>query len=154
MYHGEVNVAQEDLDVFLALAQDLQIKGLTQKNEEEKANIAETKQNQSEPPCPKVRRTLNLTDTSTPKKPVETSQPIKPLPPKQELVNYDDDYIFDDADDDDIVADDDGDNVDDDGDNVDDGDGDCDDKDNDNDNDAGDDDDAGDNIVADDDDVF
>ena len=96
MYHGEVNVAQEDLDVFLALAQDLQIKGLTQKNEEEKENNEEkNKQNPPEPPSPKIRRPLNLTDTSTPKKRVETSQPMKPLAAKQELVNYDEDYIED-----------------------------------------------------------
>ena len=30
MYHGEVNVAQEDLNTFLAVAEDLQVKGLTQ----------------------------------------------------------------------------------------------------------------------------
>lgn len=30
MYHGEVNVAQHDLNAFLAVAEDLQIKGLTQ----------------------------------------------------------------------------------------------------------------------------
>eukprot|EP00092_Neocalanus_flemingeri_P052703 GFUD01061691.1.p1 GENE.GFUD01061691.1~~GFUD01061691.1.p1 ORF type:complete len:249 (-),score=57.73 GFUD01061691.1:55-801(-) len=32
MYHGEVNVAQEDLNSFLAVAEDLQVKGLTQNN--------------------------------------------------------------------------------------------------------------------------
>jgi len=32
MYHGEVNVAQEELNSFLAVAEDLQVKGLTQKN--------------------------------------------------------------------------------------------------------------------------
>jgi len=32
MYYGEANVAQEDLDPFLALAEELQVKGLTSKN--------------------------------------------------------------------------------------------------------------------------
>jgi len=38
MYHGEVNVAQEELNSFLAVAEDLRVKGLTQN------------QSQSEPP--------------------------------------------------------------------------------------------------------
>ena len=33
MYHGEVNVAQDDLNSFLAVAEELKVKGLTQKNE-------------------------------------------------------------------------------------------------------------------------
>jgi len=32
MYHGEVNVAQEELNSFLAVAEDLKVKGLTQNN--------------------------------------------------------------------------------------------------------------------------
>jgi len=32
MYHGEVNVAQEELNAFLAVAEDLKVKGLTQNN--------------------------------------------------------------------------------------------------------------------------
>ena len=40
MYHGEVNVAQEDLNSFLAVAEELKVKGLTQqkKPEEKKEN--------------------------------------------------------------------------------------------------------------------
>ena len=30
MYHGEVNVAQEELNSFLSVAEDLRVKGLTQ----------------------------------------------------------------------------------------------------------------------------
>jgi len=33
MYHGEVNVAQEELNSFLAVAEDLQVKGLTQNSQ-------------------------------------------------------------------------------------------------------------------------
>merc|ERR1711942_263635 len=32
MYHGEVNIAQEELNTFLAVAEDLKVKGLTQNN--------------------------------------------------------------------------------------------------------------------------
>ena len=37
MYHGEVNVAQEDLNSFLTVAEDLEVKGLTQNNSKSKA---------------------------------------------------------------------------------------------------------------------
>merc|ERR1712088_433647 len=33
MYHGEVNVAQEELNSFLAIAEELRVKGLTQNNQ-------------------------------------------------------------------------------------------------------------------------
>jgi len=36
MYHGEVNVAQEELNTFLAVAEDLKVKGLTQNNTNER----------------------------------------------------------------------------------------------------------------------
>jgi len=35
MYHGEVNVAQEELNSFLAIAEDLKVKGLTQNKAED-----------------------------------------------------------------------------------------------------------------------
>jgi len=34
MYHGEVNIAQDELNSFLAVAEDLQVKGLTQGNKD------------------------------------------------------------------------------------------------------------------------
>ena len=33
MNHGEVNVAQEELNSFLTVAEDLKVKGLTQNNQ-------------------------------------------------------------------------------------------------------------------------
>jgi len=42
MYHGEVSVAQDDLNTFLAVAEDLQVKGLTQNNSNN-SNSQETK---------------------------------------------------------------------------------------------------------------
>jgi len=38
MYHGEVNVAQEDLNSFLAVAEDLKVKGLTQNQTQSSEN--------------------------------------------------------------------------------------------------------------------
>jgi len=38
MYHGEVNVAQEELNSFLAVAEDLRVKGLTQSNQTSSSN--------------------------------------------------------------------------------------------------------------------
>ena len=37
MYHGEVNVAQEDLNTFLLVAEELKVKGLTQGQEQEQS---------------------------------------------------------------------------------------------------------------------
>jgi len=48
MYHGEVNVAQEDLNSFLAIAEDLKVKGLTQNTTEEV-----TKQQNTSKPRPR-----------------------------------------------------------------------------------------------------
>merc|ERR1712106_1055979 len=51
MYHGEVNVAQEELNSFLAVAEDLKVKGLTQSS-------GDTKKQSSfrpEPPKPRAR---------------------------------------------------------------------------------------------------
>ena len=44
IYHGEVSVAQEDLNSFLTVAEDLKVKGLTQQNSQETSTL-KTQQN-------------------------------------------------------------------------------------------------------------
>ena len=59
MYHGEVNVAQEELNSFLAVAEDLQVKGLTQ-------NIS------NKPSAPVKEQTAST--------PIPKQRPLKPSP--------------------------------------------------------------------------
>merc|ERR1719233_1079137 len=40
MYHGEVNIAQEELNTFLTVAEDLRVKGLTQSQSSSKIKEA------------------------------------------------------------------------------------------------------------------
>jgi len=61
MYHGEVNVAQEELNSFLAVAEDLRIKGLTQ--------------NHSENPSKSGRKSLNLNPTVPPPQKAQSRLP-------------------------------------------------------------------------------
>ena len=69
MYHGEVNVAQEELNSFLAVAEDLKVKGLTQSSGDTK------KQSSFRPEPPKPR----------PRDPPARSEPVTgpPPPPKR-----------------------------------------------------------------------
>ena len=61
MYYGEVNIAQEDLNTFLAVAEELQVKGLTQSQNQTKSSPPPP-QSQSRPPSK-----------------------IKPVPPRRSL---------------------------------------------------------------------
>ena len=74
MYHGEVNVAQEELNSFLAVAEDLKIKGLTQKEPTSQTNQPSNK---------------NIQPKSNSK---QISRP-KPLPPQPHLIQEDDDDV-------------------------------------------------------------
>jgi len=61
MYQGEVNVAQEELNTFLAVAEDLKVKGLTQGNSSSsdiktKSELKSTPRNVSEQPAAKRPR--------------------------------------------------------------------------------------------------
>ena len=76
MYHGEVNVAQDDLNTFLVVAEELKIKGLTQNNGEKediKKDISPHPSSQSRQlPVPPRAESL------PPKRP-RTIQPPAPL---------------------------------------------------------------------------
>lgn len=63
MYHGEVNVAQEDLNSFLAVAEDMKVKGLTQSDKN-----------------PTTPKTPYPQPSSRPK-PAPTRPPVDPVPP-------------------------------------------------------------------------
>jgi len=70
MYHGEVNVAQEELNTFLAVAENLKVKGLTQQS---KSGLKERQQN--DPPKNQAVPAPHVKEKSTPKH----SQPKQPL---------------------------------------------------------------------------
>ena len=73
MYHGEVNVAQEELNSFLAIAEDLKVKGLTQNKSEDM-----TSRQRQELPTPKPRPRVipeKLESTPKPKKSPQVSVP-------------------------------------------------------------------------------
>jgi len=73
MYHGEVNVAQEELNSFLAVAEDLRVKGLTQNN----SSSSETKTSSNPPPPkPRPREPPERIDAGPPPK-----RPRPPPPP-------------------------------------------------------------------------
>jgi len=109
MYHGEVNVAQEELNSFLAVAEDLKVKGLTQGNSNESNTSSKPKSEstssavprprppkEEEPPVPKRPRPAPAAqryqedDDIQEVMPVVKQEPIpvaeEPLPPPQPLV--------------------------------------------------------------------
>lgn len=98
IYNGEVNVAQEDLNSFLAVAEELQIKGLT--NRDNKSEATENSNSTSAaakrpkpkpavetPPVKKVRRSSPAPSASTP----IASQIVTPVIDDKEVVNIKDD---------------------------------------------------------------
>ena len=77
MYHGEVNVAQEDLNSFLAVAEDLQVKGLTQGPSNNGSRESQARSDQKPPSQPR---------------PPPQSVPVKkarPVPPPAQPVDDD-----------------------------------------------------------------
>jgi len=92
MYHGEVNVAQEDLNTFLAVAEDLKVKGLTQSSENSSRNgnnVSNNSSRSSHHQKSKPQRDPPSSDASmTP--PVKKSRPNPPPPPPVNNLDTDD----------------------------------------------------------------
>eukprot|EP00091_Calanus_sinicus_P003568 TRINITY_DN13741_c0_g1_i1.p1 TRINITY_DN13741_c0_g1~~TRINITY_DN13741_c0_g1_i1.p1 ORF type:complete len:244 (-),score=63.13 TRINITY_DN13741_c0_g1_i1:78-809(-) len=91
MYHGEVNVAQDDLNSFLQVAEDLRVKGLTQNNSSSTIDSSKI-----HPPVPKAepriepyRPSTQDPTTATAKRPRPTPTVTSTIP--QQLSQPDDD---------------------------------------------------------------
>jgi len=89
MYHGEVNVAQEELNSFLAVAEDLKVKGLTQNSSADNSSSAPSKPKSEPAPSslPRPRPSREVEDP--PKRP----RPIVPAPAPSYQHQDDDDDI-------------------------------------------------------------
>ena len=74
MYHGEVNVAQEELNSFLSVAEDLQVKGLTQNNSQSSDNTD-------------IPKKTGHTSQATQKRPRPPPAPAPRVPPPRFLPN-------------------------------------------------------------------
>jgi len=78
MYHGEVNVAQEDLNSFLSISEDLKVKGLTKNNTESPVQSIPPNRQREIP-----ERTIPCPEERIPKVPVpppaQTSTPCQPV---------------------------------------------------------------------------
>jgi len=72
MYNGEVNVAQEELNTFLSVAEDLRVKGLTQNT------AGSAKKN---PPTQEATRQINRPREPPERDPLPPPQPKRPRPP-------------------------------------------------------------------------
>jgi len=84
MYQGEVNVAQEELNSFLAVAEDLRVKGLTQNNSGTSSSSSTEKQRA---PSPKISRPPAPPERD----PVPPPKRPRPAPPPQSYHQDDDD---------------------------------------------------------------
>ena len=73
MYHGEVNVAQEELNSFLAVAEELRVKGLTQNNQGGSGSSSSKKDSFSTAPRPQAAAPRLPDPVPPPKKPRPTA---------------------------------------------------------------------------------
>jgi len=79
MYMGEVNVAQDELNSFLAVAEDLRVKGLTQNNSSSESSASKPKPEQPKTIIPRPRDPPERDSVPPPKRP----RPTAPAPSSQ-----------------------------------------------------------------------
>jgi len=79
MYMGEVNVAQEELNSFLAVAEDLRVKGLTQNNSSGEAPVRSQPKQETVKHSSRPREPPERDQIPPPKRP----RPMPPNPPMQ-----------------------------------------------------------------------
>jgi len=75
MYHGEVNVAQEELNSFLAVAEELRVKGLTQNQ-----SGSQKSESSSLPKSPPMKSTIRLPERDP------VPPPKRPRPPPSTIL--------------------------------------------------------------------
>ena len=78
MYHGEVNVAQEELNSFLAVAEELRVKGLTQNNQSSSNTSSLPKKDSYSAPRPPVSAPHTTPRISDPVPPPKKPRPAPP----------------------------------------------------------------------------
>lgn len=89
MYHGEVNIAQEELNSFLAVAEDLEVKGLTQNTSERssKENCKEEDKS-AEIKRPKPQPRQERPPLNREEQPHKYNSRFSGVPPTQTTTNY------------------------------------------------------------------
>ena len=90
LYFGEANVYQENLDSFLAVAEELQLKGLMGSGAEEEAEKVEKNTTERKHPKPVQRRTSYKPESPTPdiSRSVETVEASPPLEGAVAVTDY------------------------------------------------------------------
>eukprot|EP00092_Neocalanus_flemingeri_P080515 GFUD01100441.1.p1 GENE.GFUD01100441.1~~GFUD01100441.1.p1 ORF type:complete len:327 (+),score=78.61 GFUD01100441.1:40-1020(+) len=88
MYHGEVNVTQDDLNGFLAVAEELKVKGLTQNDQNNAGERSKPQPKPSrEPPDIKITPPLKRPRVSTLPRNDDIQEIVTPVPVKTEPVS-------------------------------------------------------------------
>jgi len=93
MYHGEVNVAQEDLNNFLSVAEDLKVKGLTQ-NQSGSSRQSSKPEVKSKPPDREreIKRSMSRPGTNQEDDDIQEVMPVKTEPTHSQSEPFQDDH--------------------------------------------------------------